>query len=162
MERPRTMFGPLRVSIACCVSGLAVLGAVAASLSRPEAMIERSYTAAFDAIEGETAGPRAALVRGFDSAHLHLSRLPAAVENAPPLKPGDRITLQRSGALVTFEVLDVRPLPAVTLAEAGTALPPMLVVTATSTDQLPVQTVRLMIEAGQRPHETAAPKPHAL
>ena len=157
------MRAPLRVSALACLASLAGLAAISSGLSRPDRLIERSYADAFDRL-GEARGAAPAVATAaFDPAHLHLSRLPATAPIGPSLAVGDRITLaQRAGGNASYEVIEVKPLPGVSLGESGPALPSLLVVTAVTSGQIPARTIRFIIDAdGAVPRETPL-KPRAL
>lgn len=159
--RLRNMFAPLRVSASACVACVAALGAAAFGMARPDGLIERSYSTAFD--QQEPIISRTASALAFDPAHLHLSQLASPIGLGPTIAIGDRITLaQRSGEAASFEVLDVRPLSATALGTTTAELPRLLVVTAVASGQLPLQTIRFLVDAEARVTPLAAPKPRAL
>ena len=162
------MRAPLRVAALACLTSLAGLAAISNGLSQPDRMIERSYAEAFDRLE-QTRGTNSGIASGaFDPAYLHLSRLPATAPIGPSLAVGDRITLaQRTGGTANYEIIDVKPLPGVSLGESGPALPSLMMVTAVTSGQLPGQTIRFIIDAdgptsATVPKPMQPPKPHAL
>lgn len=159
------MLAPLRVSAAACTAAVMILAVSAGGLSRPDSLIERSFAEAFSTQRG--AGGRVAApepVR-FDPAHLHLSRLPASTAG-PALNLGDRITVAgRNGTTSGYEVIEVRPLAGDAAGEKQSDGARLLLVTAVSTGPAPAQTIRLVIDAGDRtmPAGTAVgARPHAL
>jgi hypothetical protein len=151
------MASTLRISTAALAAAALGIGGIWAAMDRPDALIERSFAGAFDRLE--STAPARAAVPLFDPAHLHLSRLPASSPMAAPVALGDRMTIAgRGGAATTYEVIELRPLPAGSGTEAGDRL---LMVTATTIGQAPVQTIRFIVEAGNAPAVVPA-KPHAL
>lgn len=163
------MVSPLRVSAVACAAAVLAFAVSSGGLSRPDGMIERSFAQAFGTRGGEGGpAPGPAVHRHeptrLDPAHLHLSRLPATTLG-PALALGDRIIVAaRNGAEHAYEVVDVRPLAGEALGEAGSDTPPLLV-TARSIGTAPAQTIRLVIDAGERTVPTGAAvglKPHAL
>jgi len=137
---------------------MAALAGFAFGLSRPEAMIERTYTQAFERLEVSRGGDSRPADRvGFDRSHVHLSRLPANVPIGPSLAVGDRITLDhRSGSAAAYEVVEVRPLPvAAAQAVSTTSSPRLLLVTAAAVDGARGGTFRFVVDADA----TSAPMP---
>lgn len=151
------MASTLRISTAALATAALGIGGIWAAMDRPDALIERSFASAFDRLE--STAPSRAASPGFDPAHLHLSRLPASSPMPAPLALGDRMTIAgRGGVATTYEVIELRPLPAGASAAAEER---MLMVTAVTIGQAPVQTIRFIVEAGNAPAVLPA-KPHAL
>lgn len=156
------MLAPLRVSMLACAACASGLALVWLGLSRPESLIERSYSTAFDRQEAPRQHTHRTNAAAFDPAHLHLSQLPGLSPLGPSLAVGDRITLaQRAGEAVSFEVIDVRPLAATADGVAGDA-PRLLIVTAVAAGTLPVQTLRFVIEPRASNNPAVSVQPHAL
>lgn len=155
------MASTLRISAAALTVATVGLAGIWTGTDRSEGIIERSFASAFDRLEAASHPPTAR--PAFDPAHLHLSRLPAASAMASPLARGDRMTITgRSGSLTTYEVVELRPLPAGT-GGAADADERMVMVTAVTVGQVPAQTIRFIVEAGSAPERVPAPaKPHAL
>ena len=157
------MRAPLRISALACLASLAGLAAISSSLSQPDRLIERSYADAFDRMGDARGASPAVATAAFDPAHVHLSRLPATATVGPALAVGDRITLaQRSGGNASYEVIEVKPLPGVSLGESGPALPSLLLVTAVTSGQMPAQTMRFIIDADGGAKPVAPTTPRAL
>lgn len=156
------MPAPLRVSVIACALSAAVLGAAGLGLSQSESVIERSYVQAFDRID---AGGQVAALRngGFDPAHVRLSNLPASAAFGPKLAVGDRITLaQAEGGATTYEVIEVTPLALQPPVARGLEPSRMKLVTAVTSGQLPVRTVRFLIDAEPQGSATPIERPHSL
>lgn len=142
--------------LAAGATSLTVLG-----LSPSDGAIQRSFAQAFHGVDTGSASRSA--TTGFDPAHLHLSRAAMDGSVGPHLVVGDRITLsQQSGGSLSYEVVDVRPLVGATGTEAAAGQPRLSMVTAIAKSEMPVRTVRFLIEAGPQVGGQPAPKPHAL
>ena len=144
----------LRVSAAAFSATLAALGTVWAAMDRPDALIERSFAAAFERLEAPRAASKGLASANFDRSHVHLSRLPVA---GPALAVGHHMTIaDRNGGSVAYEVIEVRAL-------AGDRVPGMTMVTALSVGLTPARTMRFIADADVEGDAVQANgKPHAL
>ncbi len=146
-----------RISTLACIAAAAVLATTAFGLSRPDGLIERSYAEAFEGLGERNASP------AFDPAHLHLSSLPASTGLGTALAVGDRISLaQRAGGNSSYEIIDIRPMPGVIRSSAEASSPRLMLVTAISSGQLPLQTIRFIVDADAPAASIPGAKPHAL
>lgn len=122
-------------------------------------MIERAYSEAFGRIDSRGAGPNG----GFDPAHVRRSSLPAGAAFGAKLTVGDRITLaQATGGATTYEVIEVTPLALQEPAARGLEPSRMKLVTAVTSGQIPVRTVRFLIDAEPQGSATPVERPHSL
>lgn len=155
------MPAPLRVSTTACALSAAALIVAGWGLSHSESIVERAYSQAFDRID---AGKHHAVrvESGFDPAHLRLSSLSATSAFGPKIAVGDRITLsQAEGSAVTYEVVDVTPLALQQPVARGFDQSRMKLVTAVTSGQIPLRTVRFLIDAEPQGGATIE-RPHAL
>ncbi len=156
------MRAPLRVSATACALSAAVLIVAAGGLSHSGSSIERAYSQAFDRIESRerfATGSDGA----FDPGHLRLSSLPSSAAFGPKLAVGDRITLsQAEGIATTYEVIEVTPLALQGPVARGLEPSRMKLVTAVTSGQIPVRTVRFLIDAEPQGSTTPTERPHSL
>ena len=162
---PRNRKITARVPALALAATAGTLCAMTVALSRPEAMLDRSFEA------GLAAPPRpveqAAAPRSLaDSPHFWLSKSEPnfALGLAQPLRLGDRITVSgQDGGHRVLEVIDVRDInDDITRAEAA-AVPRLLMVSCKMLDSGGDRIVRFIVEA-DRPEPAALGKqsPHAL
>jgi hypothetical protein len=143
----------------------ATLCAMTIALSRPEAVLDRSFGAGLAAAPragGQTAAPRSLA----DSPHFRLSKSePDLVLGlAQPLRPGDRITVSsQEGEDRVLEVIDIRDLDAgITRAEAAD-VPRLLLVSCKMLGSDDDRIVRFIVEAGaSEPATIGTHSPRAL
>jgi len=156
-----SMPAPLRVSATACALSAAALIVAGWGLAQSESIVERAYSHAFDRIDAR--GPGVAHVTGgFDPAHMRLSSLPSSAVFGPKLAVGDRITLsQAEGGTVAYEVVEVTPLGLQEPVARGFERSRMKLVTAVTSGQIPLRTVRFLVDAEPQ-GSTPIERPHAL
>ena len=155
------MSASLRVSVTAFACVFASLLAVGAGIGYSNAVIERSFADAFDALDQSSTSPRSAAL-SFDPAHLHLSGLtamrPQSSGHGLGLSVGDRMTVAtRTGTRVAYEVIEVRAMSE----SPSPSSPRLMLITAATVDQTPPQTVRFIVDADSDAVRSLA-KPHAL
>lgn len=152
---------PLRVSALACLASLSALGLVAFGTGAGEGLVERSVADAIDRME--LRGAAAAVTRGFDPSHIHLTNLSTGPGPGSAVAVGDRMTLaQRDGGSATYEVVEVRPLARQAVGAGADDGPKLMLVTAVATaGRMPAQTIRFIFD-GDAKDATAFGKPHAL
>lgn len=130
-------------------------------LSQSETVVERAYSQAFDRMESRSQDVARAN-NGFDPAHLRLSSLPANAAFGSKLAVGDRLTLsQAAGVAATYEVIAVTPLALQEPVARGFERSRMKLVTAVMSGEIPVRTVRFLIDAEPN-GATTIERPHSL
>jgi hypothetical protein len=149
-----------RIPLLALAATAGSIAAVSVTLSRPEALIDRSLNAALSRMGGGSAVTASRLSDGAETGLLKLSSTgsvdgPAGLGQA--LAVGDRITIAaKDGARRTLEVADVRPLAETGGAQAEGADGNLLLVTCNVLGGAPGEVVRFVIEDG-RHHAPALP-----
>jgi hypothetical protein len=138
----------IRVTMVACLSTAVVASFTTLGLSRPDAMIERSFARGFDSMGTGDRQFAPAMGAVFDPAHLHLSRLPSVGALNSNLQVGDRITVAlREGGTAAYEMVEIRPLGVGEgTSGPGGEISRLSVATAISVGQLPARTIRLLID----------------
>jgi hypothetical protein len=164
MPRSRTITARVPVLAMTATAGTLCLMTIA--LSRPEAVLDRSFEAGL-AAASRPGEQLAATPRNLaDSPHFWLSKSEPnqALGPAQPVRLGDRITISsREGEHKVLEVIDIRDLDGgITHAEAATA-PRLVLVTCKTPGEDSDRVVRFIVEAGEpEPGTLRTQTPRAL